>query len=312
MSKALITGINGFVGTHLNNYLLSKGVEVYGTVKPTGEENSDEKLTSVDILDYQGMKKVIEDISPDYVYHLAALSSPSASFQNPAETLTNNIGGQLNILEAVKELQLLNTKVLVVSSAEVYGRVDEKYLPTNELAPLKPTSPYATSKIAQDFLGLQYFLSQNVKSIRVRPFNHTGPFQGPFFAIPSFAKQIAEIEKGQKEAVLKVGNLDTKRDFTDVRDVVRAYDLLMEKGEAGEVYNIGSGKSHRISDVLDMLLSYSTAKILVENDPERMRPADIPELLCDYSKLHHVTGWKPEISLEDSLKDTLDYWRNII
>ena len=184
MSKALITGINGFVGTHLNNFLLEKGYEVFGTVKPGGNHN-DRNLFSVDILDFGGLKKVVDDVTPDFIYHLAALSSPSASFQNPYETMTNNIGGQVNILEAVKELKLLNTKVLVVSSAEVYGKVDEKYLPTDENAPLRPTSPYATSKIAQDFLGLQYFLSQNVQSIRVRPFNHTGPYQAPFFAIPA-------------------------------------------------------------------------------------------------------------------------------
>ena len=308
--KALVTGINGFVGTHLNNLLVEKGYEVFGTVKPPADKEGN--LFPVDILDYEGIKKVVEEVAPDYIFHLAALSSPSASFQNPSETITNNIGGQVNILEAVKELKLLNTKVLVVSSAEIYGKVEGKYLPTDENAPLKPTSPYAVSKIAQDFLGLQYFLSQNVKSIRVRPFNHTGPYQGPFFAIPAFAKQIAEIEKGKKEAVLRVGNLDTKRDFTDVRDIVRAYDLLMEKGECGEVYNLGSGKSHKISDVLDILLSLSTEKIIVEKDLQLMRPADIPELLCDCTKLKNATGWKPEISLEDSLKDTLDYWRSVV
>ena len=311
MSKALITGINGFVGTHLNNFLLGKGYEVYGTVKP-GNENHNDEFISVDILDFERLKKAVGDVSPDFIYHLAALSSPAQSYKNPSETMINNIGGQVNILEAVKELKLLNTKILVVSSAEIYGKVDEKNLPTDENAPLRPTSPYATSKIAQDFLGLQYFLSQNVLSIRVRPFNHTGPYQAPYFAIPSFAKQIAEIEKGKREAILRVGNLDTRRDFTDVRDVVKAYELLMHKGVPGDVYNLGSGKSYLISDVLNILLSLSSANIIVEKDPSLVRPADIPELLCNYSKLHQVTGWRPEITLEDSLKDTLDYWRNIV
>lgn len=312
MPKALITGINGFVGTHLNNYLVSKGYEVYGIVKPAGEEVHDSHLFPVDILDYEGIKKVLNDISPDQIYHLAALASPAQSYKNPSETITNNIGGQVNLLEATKELELLETKILVVSSAEVYGCVEEKYLPMDEDTPLKPVSPYAVSKIAQDFLGLQYYLSQNIKCIRVRPFNHIGPIQGPFFAVPSFAKQIAEIEKGHHEPFMKVGNLDAKRDFVDVRDVVVAYELLMQKGVCGEVYNIGSGKSHKIKEILDTLLSLSGTKIIVEQDPELVRPSDIPELLCDYSKLHHTTGWRPSISLEQSLKDTLDYWRNIV
>lgn len=312
MPKAFITGINGFVGTHLNNLLLQEGVDVYGTVKPGNEESLDDHLFPVDLLDFDRMREVIGSVEPDYIYHLAALTSPAESFKNPALTMTNNISGQLNVLDAVKTLQLMQTKVLVVSSAEVYGAAQEHDLPINEETPLRPRSPYAVSKIAQDFLGYQYFVSQQVKSIRVRPFNHIGPYQGPFFAVPTFAKQIAEIEKGIKEPILKVGNLDSRRDFTDVRDIVKAYSLLMEKGIDGEVYNIGSGHSHAISEILDMLLSFSSEKIVVETDPELMRPADIPELRCDYHKLHHTTGWKPEIPLETSLRDTLDYWRKIV
>lgn len=312
MPKALITGINGFVGTHLNNYLNEKGVEVFGTLKPGKTSVSDSHLKAVDILNFEGINNYIEEVEPDYIYHLAALVSPSESFKNPQETITNNIGGQVNILQALKELKLLQTKILIVSSAEVYGAIEKKFLPTNEDAPLRPRSPYAVTKIAQDFLGLQYFLSQKIKCIRVRPFNHIGPYQAPHFAVPSFAKQIAEIEKGKKEPVLRVGNLEARRDFTDVRDVVRAYGLLMEKGEIGEVYNIGFGKSHKIEDVLNHLLSLSDQKIIVEKDPSLVRPADIPELLCDYSKLNKATGWRPEITLATSLKDTLDYWRNIV
>lgn len=311
MPKALITGINGFVGTHLNNLLLSAGYQVSGTVKPSHTNPSDPNLFPVDILDYEGLKRIVDQTSPDYIFHLAALTSPSISFKNPSETITNNIGGQVNILEAVRELQLVNTKVLVVSSAEIYGLVEPHELPIKESTPLRPTSPYAVSKIAQDFLGYQYFVSQRVKCIRVRPFNHIGPYQGPFFAVPTFAKQIAEIEKG-KEPILRVGNLESKRDFTDVRDIVRAYVMLMEKGQEGEVYNIGSGKSHKIQEILDMLLSFSKTKIIVENDPDLMRPSDIPDLVCDYDKLYRATGWKPEIDLKTSLMDTLDYWRNIV
>ncbi len=312
MPKILITGINGFAGTHLNNYLSQQGDEVFGTVKPSGGETHDPHLFEADILDYTRMKQVIDDVSPDYIYHLAALASPSASFANPAETISNNIGGQVNVLEAVKELKLMNTRVLVVSSAEVYGQVAERDLPIDEETPLRPTSPYAVSKLAQDFLGLQYFLSQNIQCVRVRPFNHVGPYQSPNFVIPAFAKQIAEIEKGKQEPVMKVGNLDAKKDFTDVRDIVKAYCLLMEKGENGEVYNIGTGKSYRISEILDILLSFSEQDIIVEKDPSLMRPIEIPELVCDYELLHKTTGWKPEIPLETSLRDTLDYWRNIV
>lgn len=312
MPKAFVTGINGFAGTHLNNLLLQKGYEVTGTIKPTNNFVSDPNLLQVDIQDFEGLKSAIEKVSPDVIFHLAALTSPGLSFKNPSATLTNNISGQLNVLEAVKQLNLANTKVLVVSSAEVYGDASENDLPLSESAPLKPLSPYAVSKVSQDFLGYQYFRSQNVKTIIVRPFNNIGPNQGEIFVIPSFAKQIAEIENGKKEKILKVGNLDSRRDFTDVRDVVRAYEVLMISGEPGQVYNIGSGKSHKIKEVLDIFLSLTKANIVVEKDPSLFRPGDIPELRCDYGKLHHATGWKPEIQLETTLKDTLDYWRNIV
>jgi GDP-4-dehydro-6-deoxy-D-mannose reductase len=312
MPKALVTGINGFAGTHLNNLLLEKGYEVFGIVKPTSEKHHDNNFFPADIQDFEEIKRVIGEITPDYIFHLAALTSPAESFKNPADTVTTNIGGQLNILESVKQLQLMETKVLVVSSAEVYGKAEEHELPMDEKTPLRPLSPYAVSKIAQDFLGYQYFHSQNVKAIRVRPFNNIGPNQGPIFVVPSFARQIAEIEKGKKEPVLKVGNLEAKRDFTDVRDVVKAYEMIMDKGEAGEVYNIGSGKSHKIQEILDIFLSLSSTQIIVEKDSSLMRPGDIPELLCDYTKLHGKTGWRPEIPLEKSLSDTLDYWRNIV
>lgn len=312
MAKALVTGINGFAGTHLRTHLTNSGYEVFGTIKPTSEPATDDHLFACDIQDFEGLKNIVGKVEPDHIYHLAALTSPAESFKNPANTVTTNIGGQLNILEAVKQLQLVNTKVLVVSSAEVYGKANESDLPIDEATPLRPLSPYAVSKIAQDFLGYQYSHAQNVQAIIVRPFNNIGPNQGPFFVVPSFARQIAEIEQGKKEPVIKVGNLESKRDFTDVRDVVRAYELLMQKGVAGDVYNIGSGKSHKIQEILDIFLSLTDIKIIVEKDPALMRPGDIPELLCDFSKLHEVTGWRPEIPLETTLKDTLDYWRNNI
>lgn len=314
MAKALITGINGFVGSHLAPYLLKSGIEVHGTTKPGTETPSTENMTfhAADIMDFKRMQEIIEEISPDYVFHLAALTSPGESFKNPAETVSNNIVGQINILEAVRDAKLAETKILVVSSAEVYGKVDEKDLPIDEETPYNPMSPYSVSKVAQDLLGLQYFNSYKMHTIRVRPFNHIGPRQAPFFVVPAFAKQIAEIEKGIKEPVLMVGNLEAKRDFTDVRDVVKAYLLLMDKGQYGDVYNIGSGKSHRIGDILDTLLSFSKVKITVKQDPALMRPSDVPDHVCNPSKIENLTGWKREIDLNTSLKDVLDYWREIV
>jgi GDP-4-dehydro-6-deoxy-D-mannose reductase len=212
----------------------------------------------------------------------------------------------------MRKSNLLNSKTLVVASAEVYGSVKKEDLPMNEETSLNPTNPYAVSKLAQDFLGRQYFLSYGLKAVRVRPFNHVGPGQAPIFVVSAFAQKIVEIEKGKRKPILPVGNLEARRDFTDVRDVVKAYSLLMEKGEFGEVYNIGSGVSYKISQILEMLLSFSSAKITINVDKSLFRPIDDPELVCDPLKINKLTGWKPEIPIEKTLKDTLDYWRNII
>lgn len=311
MAKVFITGINGFVGKHLIKEYPND--EIFGLVKDSTGEDLGENVKKFqgDILDSSGMRRIIEDIKPDIIFHLAALTSPSESLKHPVETIDNNIKGQLNILEAIRDLEL-DCKTLVVSSAEVYGNVKEKDLPIDENVQFLPSTPYAVSKIAQDFLGYQYFKSYGVKTIRVRPFNHIGPGQAPIFVVSAFARQIAMIEKGQQEPLMKVGNLTPKRDFTDVRDVSKAYKLLMEKGEIGEVYNIGSGKSYEINEVLNILLSFSTKKIEVREDSSLVRKVDVEELRCDYTKLKDGTGWEPEIEIEKSLKDTLEYWRNIL
>jgi len=311
MSKIFITGINGFVGKHLLNVYPDD--KIFGLVKSsTGEDlGSNVKVLSGDILDANRIHEIVEEIKPDIIFHLAALTSPGESLKTPVETINNNVSGQLNILEAVRKIEL-NCKMLVVSSAEVYGNVDERSIPTSENAELLPNTPYGVSKAAQDLLGYQYNKSYGLFNIRVRPFNHIGPGQAPIFVVPAFAKQIAMIEKGQQENIIKVGNLAPKRDFTDVRDVVRAYKLLIEKGTAGEVYNIGSGKSLPISQILDILLSFSDEEIDVVEDPSLVRKVDVNELRCDFSKLNRETGWEPEIPIEESLRDTLDYWRNIL
>lgn len=317
--QILITGITGFAGYHLAEYLLSLGHDqIAGTYL---SETSLETFASlknrlglhqVDLTDWQKVQETVSSIRPAIIYHLAALPSPRESFQEPKLYLQNNINSELHILETLIKHNLKETKMLVVSTAEVYGRVQAENLPLNEEAPLRPVSPYGVSKIAQDFLGLQYFLAYNLPVVRVRPFNHLGPRLSDKFAPSAFAKKIAQIEKGIIPPLLTVGNLESKRDFTDVKDVVRAYVLLMEKGEAGEVYNLGSGKSYKIREVLDILLSLTKVSLEVKEDPLLLRPNDIPDLRCNYSKITRATGWQPAISLKDSLKTLLDYWRSVV
>lgn len=326
MKKILITGITGFAGSYLAEHL-SKNNDyvIYGTyLSETSLENIKEikdklNLSKIDLMDSKAVNDLINLIKPDLIFHLAALTSPGDSFNNPSETMTNNITAQINLLEAINNNQLTDSRILIVSSGDIYGVVLESDLPINENVSFKPLNPYAVSKLAQDFLGLQYALSYKLGIIRVRPFNHIGPKQSPSFVVSSFAKKIAEIEKGlpagrqgEMEPVLKVGNLMAKRDFTDVRDMVIAYSLILEKGEIGEVYNIGSGISYKIEEILKKLLSFSKTKISVEEDQALFRPIDTPELRADSGKLKKVIDWTPKIPIDQTLKETLDYWRGIV
>ncbi len=312
--KALITGIAGFAGSHLAEYLLSKNFEVFGFYHPSHDSRNLKhiegklKLYPINILDKKKVESAIKEISPGFIFHLAASSSPSQSFKEPAKTLENNIFSQINLLDAVVKFSK-ESRVLIIGSAEEYGAIDKKDLPLNENSPLKPTSPYAVSKIAQDFLAYQYFLHSNLHVVRVRPFNHIGPRQSSAFVVPAFAGQIAQIElKG--EGVIKVGNLNSYRDFTDVRDMVKAYLLALLKGEEGEVYNIGSGKIVKIAEILKILLSFSKAKIKVEVDKTRFAPVEIKAISCDFSKFRQATGWQPKIPLRTTLFDTINYERS--
>ena len=315
MKKILITGITGFVGTYLAEYLSQDShVQLFGTTRSLidREDETVSKITFMhaDFGVQSDVYKIIEAVKPDEVYHLAALSSPAESIKKPSETIINNVNAQVFLLEALRSIGLLNTKVLVVCSSDEYGIVDQHHLPVDEDTLLRPANPYAVSKVTQDYLALQYFLSYKMPIVRVRPFPHVGPRQSEHFVLSTFAKQIAMIEKGLQEPTLKHGNLDAKRDFTDVRDMVRAYVLLMEKGEAGEVYNVGSGRSISINEALTMLLGMATVTITLEKDPERMRPSDMPNLFSDNAKMEQITNWKPEIPFEQTLKDILDYWRD--
>lgn len=312
MKKILISGASGFVGSHLiDSLLLSGNYDIYGTYRTDKPEGENDRLhfLKADFEKKEEVNVVIDEIMPDWVIHLAAQTYVPQSIKDPIGTFHTNVDSQLNLLNSLKEKNLLQAKVLVVSSSEVYGFIRPEDLPVDEETPHRPANPYAVSKIAQDYLGFQYWLSYKMPIVRVRPFNHVGPRQSPTFVVSDFAKQIAEIEKGKRDSVIRVGNLTAKRDFTDVRDMVRLYPLLLEKGTVGEVYNAGSGISRSAQEILDALLSFSEKKIRVEQDPAKMRPSDIPDIVANRTKATEATGWVPEISFEQTLKDTLLYWR---
>ena len=313
--KVLITGITGFAGSHLADYCLDRGgMDVYGMVRWRSRTENVEhfqdkvKLLECDLRDATSTRDVIDEIRPDYIFHLAAQSFVPTSWRAPTESLTTNVIGQLNILEAVRKISLA-CRIQIACSSEEYGMVYENELPITEDNPLRPLSPYGVSKVGQDLLGYQYYMSYNMPIVRTRGFNHTGPRRSPVFVVSDFAKQIADIEQGRRDPVMYVGNLDASRDFTDVRDMVAAYFLALEKGKAGEAYNICSEKSWTIREILDMLLALSEPKIEVKQDPNRLRPSDVPRLLGDCSRFKKDTGWEPRIPFETTLRDILEYWR---
>lgn len=311
--KALITGAGGFVGRHLAEHLLNTSdTEVFGTTwLPPGDYDhlpSDADYRRINLTDDEAILSTLREIHPDVIYHLAAQSFVPESFDSPWETLSNNIQSQLNIILAMIRLDL-DARLLVVGTGEVYGPVSPEDVPIDENQPLRPPSPYSVSKVAQDMLGLQYFLSHDVAAVRVRPFNQIGPGQSKRFVAPAFASQVAAIEAGLQEPVVYVGNLEARRDFTDVRDMVRAYRMIMDAGEPGAVYNVGSGQAHSIQELLDILLNLSDAAITVRPDPSRMRPVEVPIIVCDPTRIRATTGWRPEFSFEQTLQDVLDDWR---
>jgi GDP-4-dehydro-6-deoxy-D-mannose reductase len=262
-------------------------------------------LYPVDLRDPLAARALLEEVRPAQIYHLAAQAFVPRSFDDPWDTLENNIRAQLNLILGCLALAP-PPRLLIVSSAEIYGDCRADELPLREDAPLRPANPYSVSKVAQDMLGLQYFRSHHLPILRARPFNHFGPGQRDGFVAPAFAMQIARIETGQQAAIIRVGELSPQRDFTDVRDIVRAYRLLMERGEPGEAYNVSAGEPRSIQSLLDTLLRYSSADIKVQIDPALVRPVNVPVVYGDSTRLRSVTGWQPTIPFEQTLLDILN------
>src|SRR5262245_6516292 len=315
MRRVLVTGVTGFAGSHLVDYMLERGdCEIYGIQRWRSRTENIEhfanriSLLECDLRDATSTRDTIEKVRPDWLFHLAAQSFAPTSLTAPTASMTTNVLGQVNIFEAVRKIGL-KCRIQLACSSEEYGMVYPDEVPIRETNPLRPLSPYAVSKVAQDMLGYQYWMSWKVDAVRTRGFNHEGPRRGPVFVASDFAKQIADIEKGRKPPVLQVGNLEAKRDFTDVRDMVRAYWLALEKCEPGEAYNICTGTAWSIQKVLDHLLSLTKTKIEVRQDPARLRPSDVPVLIGDNTKFVKATGWAPTIPFEKTLADMLDYWR---
>lgn len=316
--KVLVTGITGFAGSHLADFCLAKkDVELYGIIRWRSRTENIEhiwdrlRLVECDLRDATSTRDAIETIRPDWIFHLAAQSFVPTSWNAPTESLTTNIIGQLNVFEAVRRIKL-NCRIQIACSSEEYGMVYPDEIPIKETNPLRPLSPYAVSKVGQDMLGYQYFMSYKMDIVRTRGFNHTGPRRPPIFVCSDFAKQLVEIEKGFRSPVIKVGNLEARRDFTDVRDIVKGYWLALEKGKAGAVYNLCSGTSRRIGDVLEMLIAESALSVKVEVESSRLRPSDVPRLEGSNELFHRDTGWEPSIPFEQTLRDLLDYWRRTL
>jgi GDP-4-dehydro-6-deoxy-D-mannose reductase len=312
--KVLITGVGGFVGGHLVRFLGAEHpeAEVFGLVRPHGSvpevPGAGVRLIEADLNDAATVEAALDVVAPDRVVHLAGQSSVHQSWLDPGGTLRTNVLGLVHLLDALRRRRLRPT-VLVVGSAEEYGAVAAEDLPLREDAPLHPGSPYAVSKVAQGLLALQYASPEGMRVVRTRTFQHTGPGRGETFAESSFAKQIAEIEAGLRPPVIHVGNLDAIRDYTDVRDVVRAYWALLERGAPGAAYNVCSGRFLRLRELLDMLTRMSRVSVEVRVDPSRLRPADVPALVGDPRRLREATGWEPRIPFADTLRDLLEDWR---
>ena len=309
--KSLIIGAAGFVGGYLIEQLESNcSVSVTKLPHETVSGNTENiEVYNLDIMNISNIKDLLNQVRPDHIYHLAAQSSVALSWKNPNLTVDINIKGTINLLDAVRELDY-NPRVLLIGSGEEYGRIRPEETPVKEDNKLRPGNIYAVTKATQNMIGELYADAYGMDIVMVRAFNHIGPKQAPIFVVADFCRQVAEIEFGKQEPVIGVGNLSAKRDFTDVRDVVRAYEMLMENAKSGQIYNVGSGSAVEIRDILDMILSMSDKKIEVFIDESKLRPVDVPVIEADIRKITEYIGWKKEITLEQTIKETLDYWRN--
>jgi GDP-4-dehydro-6-deoxy-D-mannose reductase len=311
---ALITGVCGFVGQYLATHLLECGQHVFGTYLDQADRarmgalSRRVGLLQGDVRNPRKMGVVLRRTQPDAVYHLAAVSSVGLSLSRPVATMDVNVSGTTGLLEAIKR-ESPGTPVLFASSAEVYGRVRPSQVPIRETQPTAPRNPYAASKLAAEEVCHYYERTFGLRIVVARSFNHSGPGQQTGFVIPDFASQVAGIERAGGRGTLRVGNLEARRDLSDVRDIVRGYRLLLQKGTPGEVYHLGSGRAYRVGDLLQLLLNLSERPIRVEKDPHRMRPSDIPVLVGSLSKTRRATGWRAMIPIERTLSDTLEYWR---
>ena len=316
--RVLISGITGFVGSHLAEWALAQGADVIGSVRWRSKtEHIDHMrdritLVNAELRELSSARSLLERARADYIVHLAAQSFVGASWETPVETLLTNAISQMNLFEAMRQLGA-SARFLVIGSSEEYGLVYPDELPIRETNQLRPLSPYAVSKVTQDLMGFQYWKSYGLDIVRTRAFNHSGPRRGDAFATSSFAKQIAEAEAGLREPVVLVGDLKPTRDFSDVRDIVRGYWALLERGTPGEVYNLCSGVDWSIERMLNFLVSSSKLeRVEIRPDPTRLRPSDVPTLRGCAEKIQHAVGWTPRIPLEQTLGDLLEYWRQQI
>ena len=310
--KALVTGATGFVGPYLVKEIKkSLFCEVItATSRATASLGiGEDKTVQLNILDKEQISEILLSERPDYIFHLAAQSSVALSWKDPKSTVDINIIGAINLINAIQQSGY-TPRVLIVGSSEEYGKVRESDIPIRENTVLIPGNVYAVTKACQNMMAAIYSRAYGMQLVMTRSFNHIGPGQSPQFVVADFCSQAVEIEKGLREPVIQVGNLSAKRDFTDVRDVVKAYCRLIQYGNPGETYNIGSGHAVAVQDILDIILAQTKAEVKVEIDPAKLRPVDVPVIEADISKLYRDTGWKPAISLVQTISDTMQYWRN--
>lgn len=306
--KALIFGIGGFVGRYLAQEFMDHGYKVYGSdIQESGKLRPGVEFYKADLLEEESVRDIVRKTVPDVIVNLAAISSVGVSWRIPQSTMIVNVIGALNIMEAARSCKTM-PKLLFIGSSEEYMISDR---PINESVPLDANNPYGISKLAQEKFAEIYRQQYHMRVYYVRPFNHTGIGQKDSFVLPNFCRQAAEIEKSGKPGIIRVGNLAAERDFSDVRDIVRAYRMILESDNCRKVYNVGSGKAYSLEKILEYIISLSTQKIMVEVDPQRFRPIDTPMVCCDYHRIEKELGWKPEYSIFDTLKEMFEYYRTL-